>query len=242
MNPPFRLLVVLPAWNEEHAVGNVVREVRAAQPAAVILVVDDGSTDRTAEHAHEAGARVLQLPFNLGVGGAMRAAFRLADREGFDALVQVDADGQHNPADIDRIRAKLDEADLVIGARFAGVGDYRVRGPRWWAMRLMSSVLSWVAKTKLTDTTSGFKMANRRAIRLFASTYPEEYLGDTIESLVVAARAGLRIAQVPVAMRARQAGEASTSPLRSAVYLSRAMLALGLALVRRPVSLKEVGA
>lgn len=238
----FKLLVVLPAWNEAGAVGEVIGEVRGAQPAAHILVVDDGSTDATAVTAHEAGARVLQLPFNLGVGGAMRAAYRLAEREGFDAVVQVDADGQHDPADIAALRAGLADADIVVGARFAGVGDYRVKGPRRWAMRLLSSVLSRVTHTRLTDSTSGFKIANRRAVRLFAATYPEEYLGDTVEALVIAARAGLRVAQVPVAMRQRRAGEASTSPLRSTLYLARAVLALGLALIRRPVSMKEVGA
>lgn len=235
-----RLLVVLPAYNEQDSVGVVVAQVRAAQPDAAVLVVDDGSTDRTVRTAREAGARVLSLPFNLGVGGAMRAAYRLALREGFDELVQVDADGQHDPADIAALRERLAGADIVIGARFAGVGSYRVRGPRRCAMRLMASVVGRVAGTRLTDATSGFKVCNRRAILLFAATYPEEYLGDTVEALVTAARAGLRVEQVPVAMRARMAGEPSTNPIRSAFYLVRALLALGLALVRRPVRLAEI--
>lgn len=224
---------MLPAFNEEGAVADVIKEIQACRSEVDVLVVNDGSTDRTAEVAAAAGARVLTLPFNLGVGGARRAAFRLAQREGYDRLIEVDADGQHDPREIVELEAALGDADMVIGARFAGKGEYRVRGPRWWAMRLLARVLSWVTKTKLTDVTSGYRVTNRRAISLFAQYYSEEYLGDTIEALVIAARAGLRVTQVPVIMRPRSAGEASQTPFRSAVYLLRAMVALGLALVRR---------
>lgn len=237
MSPP-RLLVAMPAWNEEDCLAAVIAEVRSAQPVATVLVVDDGSTDRTTEVALRAGAKVLRLPFNLGVGGAMRTAYRFAVRNGYDAVVQVDADGQHNPADIQQLLDSLDGADVVIGARFAGTGAYTVRGPRAWAMRLMSLVLSRLTNTRLTDTTSGFKMAGPRAVRLFADTFPEEYLGDTIEALVLASKAGLRIQQVPVAMRERMGGVASTAPIKSAVYLLRAGLALGLAVTRRPIDLE----
>lgn len=128
------LLVVLPALNEEGSVGGVVGEVRRARPDADILVVDDGSVDETAARARDAGARVMTLPFNLGVGGAMRAAYRYAYDSGYACVVQVDADGQHDPADLLRLQQALGPADVVIGARFAGAGDYRQRGPaggRW---------------------------------------------------------------------------------------------------------------
>ncbi|MEV6241668.1 glycosyltransferase family 2 protein [Lentzea sp. NPDC051838] len=228
-----RALIVVPAWNEEAAVGDTVREILDSVPNADVLVVDDGSTDLTAEAAKAAGALVLELPFNLGVGGAMRAGFRYAVRHGYDAAVQVDADGQHNPAEVPDLLAKLNEADLVIGARFAEKGDYQVRGPRKWAMVVLSKVLSWVAKTKLTDTTSGFKATGKRALPLFAENYPVEYLGDTIESLVIAVRAGCTITQVPAHMRERRAGTPSHSPWKSTVYLGRAGFALLLALIRR---------
>ncbi|HTN54705.1 MAG TPA: glycosyltransferase family 2 protein, partial [Microbacterium sp.] len=129
------VLVVVPAWNEEESVADVVRDIVASVPGAVCLVVDDGSSDATSQRARDAGAIVLRLPFNLGVGGAMRTGFRYARDHGFDVLVQVDADGQHDAAEIAALVAGLDEADLVIGARFAGKGDYGVRGPRKWAMR-----------------------------------------------------------------------------------------------------------
>ncbi|AHH93528.1 dolichyl-phosphate mannose synthase [Kutzneria albida DSM 43870] len=225
---------MVPAWNEEAAVGETVREIRAALPDTDILVVSDGSTDRTAEVAKRAGALVLDLPYNLGVGGAMRAGFRYAVRHDYDAAVQVDADGQHDPTEVPALLAELGRADVVIGARFAeGGGEYKARGPRKWAMSVLAVVLSWVAKTKLTDTTSGFKASGRRALPLFAEYYPVEYLGDTIESLVIAVRAGCAIVQVPAHMRPRRAGTPSHSPIKSTVYLFRAGFALLLALIRK---------
>ncbi len=231
---PARLLVIVPAWNEEQTLPAVIAEVRAAVPSADILVVDDGSTDRTAAVARASGALVLELPFNLGVGGAMRAGYVYALRHRYDATVQLDADGQHDPSQIPLLFATMTDAgaDVVIGARFAGVGEYQARGPRRWTMSLLAAVLSRVARTSLTDTTSGFKASNRRAIRLFAANYPAEYLGDTIESLVIASRAGLVIRQVGVAMRPRAGGQPSHSPVRAAVFLARAVLALLIALSR----------
>jgi glycosyltransferase involved in cell wall biosynthesis len=227
-----RLMVVLPALNEQDSVARVVREVRAARPDATILVVDDGSTDATAERAGRAGAEVMRLPFNLGVGGAMRAAYRYARDRGYTAVVQVDADGQHDPTEIEHLMA-VPDVDVVIGARFAGRGDYTVKGPRRWAMKLLSGVLSGIVGIPLKDPTSGFRLVNERALRLFAEHYPEEYLGDTVEALVIAHRAGLTIGQVPVVMRVRETGTASQNPLRSAVYLMRVVVAVGLALIRR---------
>lgn len=238
MADQLRTLIVLPAWNEECNVGDVVAEVRREIPDCGVLVVDDGSADRTTQRAREAGAEVARLAVNLGVGGAMRTGFRYALARGYDVVVQVDADGQHDPAEVKRLIALLGEADLVIGARFAGRGDYRVRGPRQWAMKVLSLVMSKIAKERLTDVTSGFKAAGPRAIALFARQYPAEYLGDTLEALVLATRAGLVVKQVPVVMRERQGGTPSHGPWKAAVYLVRAGLALLLALVRRRPSLE----
>jgi glycosyltransferase involved in cell wall biosynthesis len=224
----------VPAWNEELSVARTVAQVKETNPGVDVLVVDDGSSDRTAEQAADAGARVARLPFNLGVGGAMRTGYRYAQRHGYDVAVQIDADGQHDPSFLPTLLERLDGADIVIGARFARDGDtYRVRGPRRWAMVLLAKVLSRIGHTRLTDTTSGFRVANRRAIAVFAAHYPAEYLGDTVESLVIAIRTGCTVTQEPVDMRAREAGQASQSPLRSTLYLLRAIVALGLALVRR---------
>mgnify|MGYP002040146922 FL=1 len=148
-----RVLVIVPAWNEARNVGRTVHEVRAANADFDLLVVDDGSTDDTGAVAREAGATVISLPFNLGVGGAMRTGFTYAKRHGYTRAIQVDADGQHNPLDIARVLAGLDTADISIGARFADVGDYSVRGPRHWAMLFLAKTVSRVAKTRLTDVT-----------------------------------------------------------------------------------------
>ncbi len=234
-----RVLVVIPALNEEDSVGEVVRSVAVAAPSARCVVVDDGSSDRTAERAALAGATVLRLPYNLGVGGAMRTGFRFARDNGYAVVVQVDADGQHDPEGITSLVAGLSDADLVIGARFAGVGQYGVRGPRRWAMRLLAAVMSRVARTRLTDVTSGFKAAGPRAVALFAENFPAEYLGDTVEALVIGARAGLRIRQVPVAMRSRQGGEPSHRPWKAAIYLVRACAAFTLAMMRPRTTIEE---
>ncbi|HEV2086754.1 MAG TPA: glycosyltransferase family 2 protein [Cryptosporangiaceae bacterium] len=230
---PDRVLVVVPAWNEAGSIAEVVAEVRGELPAADVLVVDDGSTDATSAEARAAGAIVARLPYNLGVGGAMRLGYRYARDHGHTVAVQIDADGQHDPRYVAKLIDALTEADIVIGARFAGEGDYHVRGPRRWAMSMLSWVISMLAHTRLTDTTSGFRACNRRVIELFAASYPVEYLGDTVETLVMAVRRGYRVRQVPVAMRRRMAGTPSQSSFRAVVYLGRAMMTLVLALVRR---------
>lgn len=232
--PLDRVLIIVPAWNESRNVGTTIREIRDASSAYDVIVIDDGSTDDTAAVARAAGATVISLPFNLGVGGAMRTGFLYAQRHGYRRAIQVDADGQHNPADIERVLSGLETADISIGARFAEVGDYKVGGPRRWAMVFLARVVSGVAKTRLTDVTSGFRAANRRAIDQYVAYYPAEYLGDTIDSLVAACHAGLAVTQVPVAMRPRQHGTPSQGPIGASIYLLRSVFALTLAIMRRP--------
>jgi glycosyltransferase involved in cell wall biosynthesis len=176
---------------------------------------------------------VLNLPFNLGVGGAMRAGFKYARRCGYRQVIQVDSDGQHDPRSIDEVLAGLSHADISIGARFADRGDYKVTGPRKWAMQLLAKAISGLAKTRLTDVTSGFRAANVRAVDQYLDHYPAEYLGDTIDSLVVAIRSGCTVTQVPVEMRARQGGKPSHNPAKAAIYLGRSVFALLFALTRK---------
>ena len=230
---PERPLIAIPAWNESGTVGDVVRHVIRAIPRATVLVVNDGSTDNTAQKAREAGAITVSLPFNVGVGGAMRTAFLYAQREGYDALVQVDADGQHNPDEIAALLEGLAQADIVVGTRFHPGSTYKVRGPRKWAMDLLSRSLSKMARTPISDTTSGFRSAGPRAISLFARTYPAEYLGDTVGSLTIAIRDGLAITERPVTMYYRRVGRPSKSALWSTLYLGRASLALLVQLLKR---------
>jgi glycosyltransferase involved in cell wall biosynthesis len=228
----------MPAWNEAIVIQETIGEIRAQLPDVDIAVIDDGSRDETANMAKQAGATVIRLPFNVGVGGAMRTGFEYAHRNGYDQAIQVDADGQHDPADIPKVLAGLSGANISIGARFAGVGHYAARGPRQWAMKILAAVVSRLAHTKLTDVTSGFRAADRATIEQYRHHYPAEYLGDTVDSLVMAIRSGLTVTQVPVQMRKRQGGTPSTSPWKSAVYLGRSLLALLIAMTRRPMRSK----
>ena len=232
--PALRPLIAIPAWNEEGSIGEVVAKVHVHQPAARVLVVDDGSTDATAVNAREAGAAVVSLPFNVGVGGAMRTAFLYAQRDGHDALVQVDADGQHDPADLDRLLSGLDDADIVVGTRFHPESMYFVGGPRRWAMLLLSKALSHMNRGLISDPTSGFRSAGPRAIKLFSVNYPAEYLGDTVGSLSIAIRHKLVIRETPVTMYYRAIGRPSKNALWSALYLGRASLALLATLLKKP--------
>ena len=230
-----RLLIVIPAWNEEAVLGDVLEAVKAEKPSfADILVVSDGSVDATASIARAAGVAVLDLPLNLGVGGAMRAGFQYARRSGYQYACQLDADGQHDPGEIETLidTASREGADVVIGSRFAGKGNYEARGPRKWAMNLFSFILSRVCHTRLSDTTSGFKLYGPRALSLFARNYPAEYLGDTIGALVIAARSHLVVREVGVQMHPRAGGEPSHNPIKSALFLVRATLARVVSLSR----------
>lgn len=231
---PKRPLVAIPAWNEAGSIGAVIGKVREHHPTVGILVVDDGSTDRTATIARQHGAVVVSLPFNVGVGGAMRTAFLYANREGFDAVVQIDADGQHDPADLDRLLDGLSGSDIVVGTRFHPESMYFVGGPRRWAMIWLSKALSRMNRHTISDPTSGFRSAGPTAIELFSVQYPAEYLGDTVGSLSIAIRSGLVIGETPVTMYYRAIGRPSKNALWSALYLGRATLALVATVLKKP--------
>lgn len=226
MNVIHRPLIAIPAWNERESIADVITKVRDSRPDADILVINDGSTDDTARVAGAAGATVISLPFNVGVGGAMRTAFLYAKRHGYAALVQVDADGQHDPADLDSLLNGLESADVVVGTRFHPNSTYFVGGPRRWAMVMLSKALSRMNRGTISDPTSGFRSAGSRAIDLFAVDYPADYLGDTVGSLAIATRRGLTINEAPVTMYFRQTGRPSKNAVWSALYLGRATLAI----------------
>lgn len=221
-----RTLVVVPAFNEEATVASVVRGVIAS--GLDVLVVDDGSRDRTAEEATRGGAVVLRLPFNLGVGGALRCGFRWAVSNGYDAVVQCDADGQHDPAELHHLIAAAEAADahLVIGSRFVGTEGFQATWLRRIPMRLLSRVASSAAGVPLSDSTSGFRVIRQPLLSEFARAYPVHYLGDTFEVLVQAGRHGYRVREVGVTMRERAGGTPSAGSSASVKFLIRALLAL----------------
>jgi glycosyltransferase involved in cell wall biosynthesis len=227
-------LAIVPAFHEEASVGAVVDEIRGADPGFDVLVVDDGSRDRTAAVARAHGAHVVRLPFNLGIGGAVQTGYRYAREYGYELAVQVDGDGQHDPAELAALIAPVvaGEADLTVGSRFAGTGAYRAPFARRVGIQLFARTISRITGQHLTDTTSGFRAANRRAIELFAADYPHDY--PEVETTVIAVKERLRLVEVPVTMRERASGRSSITAGRSVYYMAKVMLALFVGLFRAP--------
>jgi len=217
-----RTIAIIPAFNEEEALPGVLAELHATAPGLDVVVVSDGSRDRTAAVAREAGVHVVELPYNLGIGGALQTGFRFAQRGGWSRAVQVDADGQHEPEQVPRLLEALDDgADLVIGTRFAGSGvGYRVGRTRGRAMGAMRLAVRMLSGRRFTDTSSGFRAFDADVIAFFADTYPSEYM-DSVEALLLALREGFAVVDVPVTMRERQAGRASNRNLRLAYHFIR---------------------
>jgi glycosyltransferase involved in cell wall biosynthesis len=228
--------VIIPAFNEEGALPATLVELSAEVPELDVVVVSDGSTDRTAAVARAAGVPVLELPFNLGIGGALRAGFRYAVARGYDAAVQVDGDGQHDPGQIHKLLTALDGgADMVIGSRFAKESArYEVGGTRRSAMRLLQIAVRLLSGHRFSDTSSGFRAFNRAVLSFFAREYPSEYM-ESVESLVLATYEGFDVVEVPVDMRPRAAGVASARRLRLAYHYLRLLVVLGASASRRRV-------
>ena len=228
------LLVVIPAFNEEKSISNVIRDIRSHIPQASILVVDDGSHDATSEVAESESVNVVSLPFNVGVGGALRVGFLYAHRNSFSQVLQIDADGQHKASEAKSLLDSSEGCDIVIGSRFAeSTKNYSASFLRKLAIKWLSFLISKICKTKLTDVTSGFRLSSSSAIELFMKEYPVEYLGDTVESLVIAHKTGLSIKEVPVQMSQREFGSPSQNFVKSSWYLLRATLVVVLSLIHR---------
>jgi glycosyltransferase involved in cell wall biosynthesis len=226
---PAPTLVILPALNEAAALPDVLRELRRCCPQLDVLVVDDGSADDTAALARAQGVAVARLPFNLGVGGALQTGFRYAVDHGYGRAIQFDADGQHDPSQIGALLARLDEGyDLVIGSRFAPGqhGSYGVGRLRGGAMGVLRGTVRLLSGRRFTDTSSGFRAFSSPVLAFYAANYPSEYLGDTVEALLLALQAGFRVVEVPVTMRYRAAGTPSTQNLKLAFHYVRALVAL----------------
>jgi glycosyltransferase involved in cell wall biosynthesis len=237
--PHNRCLAVVPAYNEQATVGTVVEDLRRHASDFDVVVVDDGSTDHTRELAEAAGARVLRLPFNLGIGGAVQAGFTFALEHGYDRMVQVDADGQHDPREIHRLMRAMSEdptIDVVCGSRFL-TDDYRYPAPisRRTGIHVFAFILSRVMGQRVSDPTSGFRLYNARAISLFARDYPHDY--PEVEAILMVHHHRLRIVEVPVRMFLRSGGVSSISSSGKPVYyMLKVLLALFVGLARsRPV-------
>lgn len=230
-----RAIALVPAFNEEGTIATVVDELRAFDAELEILVIDDGSHDRTAEIARRAGARVLRLPFNLGIGGAVQTGFRYAFENRFELAVRVDGDGQHDPSQLAAVVGPVvrGETDIAVGSRYLGAEaeGYRSSVTRRIGIRLLARVVSFLTRQRITDPTSGFQALNRKAIMLFAADYPHDY--PEVEAIVLVERHRLRLVEVPIAMRPRTAGRSSIRTLSSVYYMIKVLLALFVGSFRR---------
>lgn len=234
-----RNLVIVPALNEAESIGRTIASIQRWAPDFDIVTIDDGSTDGTGALAATAGSKVLRMPYNLGIGGAMQAGYVYAQENGYEVAVQVDGDGQHDPRQIGDLLECLEAnpgLNMVTGSRFldpGGDGD-RSSTVRRMGIRLFSRVLSAITRQKVTDPTSGFRMTDRRAIELFANDYPIDY--PEVEAIVLMHTHRLRCREIPVTMAPRLAGESAISATQSVYYMVKVLLAIFVALFRaRPV-------
>jgi glycosyltransferase involved in cell wall biosynthesis len=229
-----RKIAIVPALNEERSIAAVIAEIRAADPEFDVVVIDDGSTDRTAARATEQGARVLTLPFNLGIGGAVQTGLQYARDHDFEIAVQVDADGQHDPSQLAQLLAPLvaGEADVVVGSRFLGERNYEAPFARRVGIRVFAAIISAVVGQPLTDTSSSFRAYGRRAIAYFSRDYPHGFV-ESVEATVIASRCGLRLKEVPVVMRQRLMGQSSLTLPVSIYYSIKVLVAVFVGIFRR---------
>jgi glycosyltransferase involved in cell wall biosynthesis len=231
--PGIRDLVIIPALNEAATLPAVLDQLRREVPWADVVVVDDGSSDATVTVAKAGGAIALRLPFNLGIGGALRTGFRYAVDHDYQRAVQVDADGQHDPGAVEKLFAALDDADLVIGSRFGGAGDYDVGRTRRGAMRLLQFTLRLLSGRTFTDTSSGFRAFSRPLLEYFSKSYPSEYM-ESVEALIGAYYAGFRIVEVPTEMHQRAGGAPSNLRIKLVYHYVRVIVTILIHAGRRP--------
>ena len=226
MAPGGSILAIVPAYNEARSLPAVLDDLRAHAPGVDILVVNDGSTDATSAVARAHGARVVDLPINLGIGGAVQTGLLYALRRGYAVAFQFDGDGQHLAAEASRILQPVldDRYDAVIGSRFLGVRSYRVPWNRRLGIRALNGVCSVLSGTRVTDATSGFRAYNRVAIAILTRDYPQDY--PEPEAIITLRKHRLRVGEAPVEMRMRTEGKSSITPLRSTFYMAKVLLAV----------------
>lgn len=235
MSTEHSYLAVVPAYNESATIVGVIEAVRERARSFEVLVVDDGSTDETPALARLAGARVLRLPYNLGIGGAVQAGFIFARDHGYAYMAQVDGDGQHEPAELSKLVSAMDDSrgiDMICGSRFL-TDDHHYPAPisRRTGIHVFAALLSRIVGDRVSDPTSGFRLYNRRAIELFARDYPHDY--PEVEAVLMLHHHRLRMREVPVKMSARGGGVSSISTGKSAYYMAKVLLAVLVGLARR---------
>jgi hypothetical protein len=220
------ILIIIPAYNEEDTVADVISEIATEQPAIDILVVNDGSSDRTSRVVRQAGVRLIEHTFNMGVGAAVQTGYRYAVKHGYSVAIQVDGDGQHLASELHKIIVPVlsGKADVVVGSRFMGHGDYKGSKVRGVGIGIFAWVVSMILGHRITDPSSGFRAISRQPLFFLSETYPEDY--PEVEALVLLHKKGFVIDEVPVAMSPRKGGKSSITTSRGIYYMVKVLLAI----------------
>ena len=228
-----RVLIIVPAYNEAGALPALLESLSTLCPECDVVVIDDGSTDNTRQSV-SGTARVVSLPCNVGIGGAVQTGLQIALKENYDYAVQVDGDGQHPPEELGKLLrvARDSDSDLVVGSRFRAAGGFKSTAVRRIGIRLFAWMLSHICGTPITDPTSGFRVMSRRAIAILAKRYSEDF--PEVEAIVQVRRAGLRITEAPVRMAERVTGKSSIGSVKSLLYMLKVPLAILMSLLRKP--------
>jgi glycosyltransferase involved in cell wall biosynthesis len=218
------VLVIVPAYNEEANIVELLQQLKELN--FDILVINDGSRDKTSSLCRQAGIRVIDLPFNLGIGGAVQTGYKYASANGYDLAIQVDGDGQHNTEYLPQLVSVIErqEADMVIGSRFIDRSGYQSSPMRRLGIFYFSQLLRLLTRQRLTDPTSGFRACNKKVIQLFANYYPSDY--PEPETLIFLKRHGIQLKEVPVRMNQRAGGLSSITPFKSVYYMVKVTLAM----------------
>ncbi|MEC0213247.1 glycosyltransferase family 2 protein [Paenibacillus ehimensis] len=219
-----KVLVIIPAYNEEKSIEKVIREIRFHVPEVDVVVINDGSRDKTEEVAKHAGAEVISMPFNVGIGGGMQTGYLYAKKNGYDFAVQIDADGQHNASDLPKLLESAKNSDLIVGSRYVQSTSYKSTFMRRIGMIFFSFIVSLLTNQKFTDTTSGYRVANKKVIDLYCNYYPMDY--PEVEAIVYLKYKGCSIMEVSTEMRNRLEGESSINALKSVYYMTKVTLSL----------------
>jgi len=233
MTAGIRVLVIVPAFNEEASIGGVIGDLRTNFPGGDILVVNDGSLDSTSEIVKGLGVNIIDLPYNLGIGGAVQTGFLYALTEGYDAAIQFDGDGQHHADQVERILKPFlsGSADLVVGSRFLSEAGFTSSVQRRIGSKILSYVVSAIVGRRITDTTSGFRVYSRKTLEFFSSVYPEDY--PEVEAFILARKKGLRIVEVPSEIGPRTGGKSSITFSQAFYYMVKVLLAILVDLLKK---------
>lgn len=228
-----KILIVIPAYNEQNNILKVVWEVRQHIPDADILVINDCSLDATSAMAKKAeGVKVVDLPHNLGIGGAVQTGFIYAYRHGYDYMVQIDGDGQHPPKEVQKLRDTMARtgSDMVIGSRFLDIKSFRTTWTRRLGIKVFYYLFRLLIQTKVTDGTSGFRLYNKASIQLLSKHYPDDY--PEPDAIILLKKHGLQITEVGVEMKEREHGTSSITLIKSPYYMAKVIVSIFFSYIR----------